>query len=55
MMYHHFSLLMQQLLAILQKDSILGIEKYDEGELQALIMVDEISKAIIKQFPAIFT
>lgn len=54
MMYHHLSLLTQQVVAILQKDYKLGIEKYDESELQALFMADEISKAIIKQFPAFF-
>ena len=54
MMYHHLKLLKEETVAILQGDYKLGIEKYDETEIQILTMADAISKAIIRQFPDIF-
>ncbi|WP_075618824.1 acetylglutamate kinase [Paenisporosarcina indica] len=54
MLYHHLDLVKEEAVAILQKDYRLAIEVFDKAELQALLMADQISSAIMKQFPGYF-
>lgn len=53
MMHEHLDLFKEETVFILQKDYASAINKFDEVELQALHMADEISTAIVKQFPHI--
>lgn len=47
----HLALVEGEAVTMLTGDYAASIRLYDEGELQALGMADEISKGIIKQFP----
>ena len=53
MMHEHLDLFKEEAVFILQKDYESAINKFDEVEMQALHMADDISKAIIQQFPQI--
>jgi hypothetical protein len=53
MMHEHLDLFKEETVFILQKDYASAVNKFDEVEMQALHMADEISTAIVKQFPQI--
>lgn len=53
MFYEHLDLTKKEAAFLLQKDYPSSINTFDEIERQALEMSDEISSAIIKQFPQI--
>ncbi|PUB08468.1 acetylglutamate kinase [Paenisporosarcina sp. OV554] len=53
MFYEHLDLTKKETVFLLQKDYPSSINTFDEIERQALEMADEISLAIIKQYPQI--
>ncbi|WP_335511541.1 LysM peptidoglycan-binding domain-containing protein [Bacillus sp. JJ722] len=54
MFYEHLALTKAEAVAMITKDYKTGIELYDKIEKEALQMADEISDAIVKQFPRRF-
>ena len=54
MLYEHLSLTKSEAVAMLTAKFEVGIEVYDEIELQALMMADVMAAGIIKQFPEAF-
>lgn len=54
MWYTHLSLTKAEAVAILTKDYVKGIEIFEQIEEEALMMADEFSNGIIRQFPERF-
>jgi len=54
LLYKHLALTIDEAMAIIQKDWIADIEAYDKGHDHILMLADELSDGIIKQFPEKF-
>lgn len=51
MLHEHLRLTANEAITMIEGDYIADIELYDEIELQALMMADEMTRGIIRQFP----
>jgi hypothetical protein len=54
MLHEHLRLTAAEAVTMLKGDYVADIELYDEIELQALMMADEMTRGIIRQFPGEF-
>ncbi len=54
MFYHHLELTKQEAVSMISKEYKNSVDLYEILEKEALMMADVLTKALVKQFPAMF-